>query len=407
MSALMEKLVPDTQAPDDGGFGLARRKALKVLMQHGFPQRKTEHWKYTPLALLEKRALQGPIAQQGERPPAPPALPFATGLVHLHNGVLDPDRSDLPSGVTLVAMLPEDIHFSELDDSGPAHAFAWLNIARFAEAWRIGVEPGLECRLAVVMSFDDGFSGVVHPRLKLELGEAATVTLVESQQGRGEGLCNRVFDIELATRSRLTHGIERASAGAAMIDRTVIDVGRDADYRAYVLDGGGPLTRQDLIVNLGHANAHGSICGVAILHDRSLVDYHTAIEHRVGPSTSAEDFRILADDQAVGVFNGRIHILPGADDSHSTMNTGNLLLSENARINTKPELEIHAEDVTASHGATIGQLDDLARFYLRSRGLDDNQAISLLKYGFAAAVFDELPEGDLRDWMIEQLRKRL
>jgi Fe-S cluster assembly protein SufD len=109
----------------------------------------------------------------------------------------------------------------------------------------------------------------------------------------------------------------------------------------------------------------------------------------------------------VGVFNGRILIVPGADDSHSQMNTGNMLLSDAARINTKPELEIHAEDVTASHGATVGQLDGDARFYLRSRGLDDEQAAALLKYGFAAAVFDDAPAGPVRDWLLTRLEEIL
>ena len=116
---------------------------------------------------------------------------------------------------------------------------------------------------------------------------------------------------------------------------------------------------------------------------------------------------MLADDFAIGVFNGRIEIDRGADHSHSRMNTGNLLLSENARINTKPELEIHAEEVSASHGATVGQLDDMARFYLRSRGLSDSEASAMLKYGFAAAAFDAMPPGEVADWLLNRLEQAL
>jgi Fe-S cluster assembly protein SufD len=184
-------------------------------------------------------------------------------------------------------------------------------------------------------------------------------------------------------------------------------VGEGATYRAFALDAGGSLTRQDLVARLEAPRAAAAVAGVGVLAGRSLVDYHTAIEHIVGETNSDENFRMLADDRAVGVFNGRILIVPGADDSHSQMNTGNMLLSDAARINTKPELEIHAEDVTASHGATIGQLDEVARFYLRSRGLDDAQARALLKFGFAAAAFDGLPPGDLRDWLTERLEETL
>jgi Fe-S cluster assembly protein SufD len=107
------------------------------------------------------------------------------------------------------------------------------------------------------------------------------------------------------------------------------------------------------------------------------------------------------------VFNGRIHIQRGADDSHSDLNTANLLLSENARINTKPELEIYAEEVTASHGATIGQLEDSALFYLRSRGLPADEAMALLKFGFAAAPLETLEIADLREWLTNELHRVL
>lgn len=116
---------------------------------------------------------------------------------------------------------------------------------------------------------------------------------------------------------------------------------------------------------------------------------------------------MLADGLGVGVFNGRIYIARGADDAHSQMSTANLLLSDQARINTKPELEIYAEEVTASHGATIGQLDDNALFYLRSRGLDAESAAGLLKLGFAATPFDEMPASPLKEWLLAQLREAL
>jgi Fe-S cluster assembly protein SufD len=109
----------------------------------------------------------------------------------------------------------------------------------------------------------------------------------------------------------------------------------------------------------------------------------------------------------VGVFNGRIHIARGADDSHSDLNTANLLLSDSARINTKPELEIYAEEVTASHGATIGQLEDSALFYLRSRGIPATEAMALLKYGFAAAPLENIENETLRDWLMASLNESL
>jgi len=405
MSALIEKLLPKAAPEDDPGFGALRRMARKNLMQHGFPHRKTENWKYLPLTLLEKREFGGSIPV--DRAPDPPALPFEAGVVHMHNGRIDPDRCRLPAGVTLRGMVPDDVDTAGLSENGPGDAFAWLNLARFGQGWTLRVEGDVGRPLFLVTTCDDGFDCALHPRLRLELDDGAALTLIESQRVGGSGLLNVVFDIAIGRRGRLTHLIERVFGDTALIQRTVARLAEDADYRAFVLDGGGRMTRQDLVAVLESPGARAALAGVGVLSDRSMVDYHTAIEHRVGGTRSREDFRMLADDSAVGVFNGRILIVAGADDSHSEMNTGNLLLSDNARINTKPELEIHAEDVTASHGATVGQLDDEARFYLRSRGLSAAQATALLKYGFAAAVFDDLPAGPERDWLTQRLQSVL
>ncbi|MEN1727773.1 MAG: SufD family Fe-S cluster assembly protein, partial [Pseudomonadota bacterium] len=153
--------------------------------------------------------------------------------------------------------------------------------------------------------------------------------------------------------------------------------------------------------------ARGEIDGVALINSQQHVDFHTAIDHAVGPTNSRETFRMLADGSGVGVFNGRIHIHRGADDSHSDLNTANLLLSDSARINTKPELEIYAEEVTASHGATIGQLEDSALFYLRSRGVPASEAAALLKLGFASEPLDNIEDEAVRDWVQSVLHQAL
>ncbi len=406
MSALMDKLFPAPVADADGGFQALRRKAQKVLMQHGFPHRKTENWKYVPLGLLEKREFGVPEAAAG-RAPASPELPFDADIVHLHNGRLDRERCRLPDGVSVEPMLPGDVDLELLRDDGPADAFAWLNLARFDQGWTVRIQGRPDRPLALVSTADDDFDFAVHPRLRLELEPAAELNLVEHQVGGGAGLVNAVLDVAVADGATLTHWLDRRCAETVWIQRTCARLARDGAYRAFALDGGGRLTRQDLIATLEAPGARAVLGGVGVLSGAELVDYHTAIEHRVGGTESDESFRMLADDRAVGVFNGRILIVPGADDSHSEMNTGNMLLSDAARINTKPELEIHAEDVTASHGATVGQLEGDARFYLRSRGLDDEQAAALLKYGFAAAVFDDAPAGPVRDWLLARLEDLL
>jgi len=403
MTALIEKLLPGTCGSGDG-FDRLRRAARSVLLEHGLPHRKAENWRYTPLSVLEAREFSGTRSVASDE--ALPELPSSVeGVLHLHDGALDPARCHLPEGTVLTGLVPSDVDTDALERGGPNDAFAWLNLTALEQGWRLHIDRSLNAPLALVMSFSEDFAGIVHPRLVVELAAGARAELVQVEHGAGEGLINAVIDVRLGAGARLLHAIERTGGATAIIQRIRAVVGADAEYRAFVLDGGGVMTRQDLVVELTEAGARGEIRGSAVLSQRSLVDYHTAIHHRVGPSQSREDFRILADDRATGVFNGRILIVPGADYSRSEMHTGNLLLSDQARVNIKPELEIHAEEVSASHGATIGQLDDLARFYLRSRGLSDAEAIALLKYGFAAAAFEGLDEEDepLAEWLRQRM----
>jgi len=402
MTALLDKLAPEVASRGDG-FDKLRQVAQKVLMQNGFPHRKTEAWKYTPLAALEKRGFKS--ANPTNDWPEADAPDCAEGLIHLHDGRLEPARCRLPDGVTLTGLVPSEVEIDSLDAQSPADAFAWLNLARLEQGWKIRIDAALHKPLALVHTFSPGLEAAVHPLLHIELAESASATLLERQSGGDAGLCNSWLEIDVAPGARMLHLVARDSGSTALIGRTRACVHNQAEYRHFVVDGGGTLTRQDLLVELVDADARTGIHGSAVLGGRALVDYHSAIHHRVGPSESAEDFRILADDRATGVFNGRILIVPGADGSDSRMNTGNLLLSENARVNIKPELEIHAEEVSASHGATVGRLDDMAMFYLRSRGLTEAQANALLKYGFAAAALDGLPDDPASAWLVGKLQQ--
>ena len=400
MSALIEQLAAEGQLPADD-YAVVRRRAHKALMQHGFPNMKTEAWKYTSLRVLEKRE----FAAETASPSKLPELPFAAHVLHFDNGLLDVGKTNLPAGVRLEPVAPTLLESSDYGDR--ADAFAWLNLARFHQAWRLVIDSVLDQPIVVATTTAEDFAGDVHPRLLIELGENAAASLVEVQRGLGQGLVNLVQDIALKAGARLSHIVQRQAADSAWVQRTTVNVAANADYRFHALDGGGRLTRHDLGVKLLAPGANGEIDGVALVDSKQHVDFHTAIDHQVGPSHSRESFRILADGTGVGVFNGRIHIARGADHSHSDLNTANLLLSDSARINTKPELEIYAEEVTASHGATIGQLEDGAMFYLRSRGIPATEAAALLKRGFAATPLENIEPEAIRSWLLGSLAEML
>lgn len=401
MSALLERLAPEATLVDDRYVDI-RRRAHQRLMNLGFPDLKTEAWKYTSLRLLEKRELK---SSAGDGAVEPEALPFLADVIRFDHGLIDQPTAKLPAGVRLEPINPSEL--VNVDYGDRAGAMAWLNLARFEQAWKLMIDARLERPLVLAMTFPEGFASSVHPRLKIELAEGAEAVVIEQQRDHGEGLVNIVEDIELRRGARLRHVISRRNSGSVWVQRTRVSVATEADYRCCALELGGRLVRQDLAVQLLESGANGEIDGVAFVDSRQHVDWHTAIDHEVGPSNSRESFRILADGTGVGVFNGRIHIQRGADDSHSDLNTANLLLSENARINIKPELEIYAEEVTASHGATIGQLEDSALFYLRSRGLPVDQAMALLKFGFAAAALEKAEPEAVRAWLNKDLHSVL
>jgi Fe-S cluster assembly protein SufD len=400
MSELAEKLAPESAlAADD--FSEPRQKAQRALMRHGFPDLKTEAWKYTPLKLLEKREFQPTQASASSIP----ELPFDADVLHFDNGILDADALDLPQGVTIEPASSGD--FEGIEYGGREDAFAWLNLARFGQAWRLTIQGELERPLLLATTTSEDFAAAVHPRLFIEVADNARATLLELHAGDGEGMVNAVTDIRVASGAGLDHVMRRSGGDTVRVSRTRVDVARDAHYRSFVLDTGARLGRQDLNLFLNEAGSSGEIDGTVVLDSKQHVDYHTSIDHCVGHTNSRESFRTLADGTGVGVFNGRIHIHEDADDSHSDLNTANLLLGKQARINAKPELEIYSEDVTASHGATIGQLDDDALFYLRSRGLPTEAANALLKYGFAAAPLEELSDEAVRDWLLTELQSVL
>ncbi|TVQ30571.1 MAG: Fe-S cluster assembly protein SufD [Wenzhouxiangella sp.] len=400
MSALIDSLAAEARLPADD-HAQVRRGARKALLQYGFPDMKTEAWKYTSLRVLEKREFSAEKPAPSDRP----VLPFEAVVLHFDNGILATDGLDLPEGVSLVPQTGDQLAVADYGDR--SGAFAWLNLARFEQAWHLRIEGRLERPLVIATGTAEDFQGDVHPRLFIELAAGAQAEVVEVQQDRGQGLVNIVQDITLGPGAILRHLVSRRVAQSAWIQRSAVTLARDADYRFHVLDRGGRLTRHDLNATLVGAGANAEIDGTVLVNDRQHVDFHTAIDHQVGHTNSRESFRILADGSGVGVFNGRIHIARGADDSHSDLNTANLLLSESARINAKPELEIYAEEVTASHGATIGQLDDTALFYMRSRGIPASEAAALLKQGFAAAPLENIQPEPIRTWLLGELKNMM
>ncbi len=404
--------------PDSGIAWLdaARREQLAAFAEAGLPGTRMEAWKYTGLRALGQRRFATGDAQAAAREVdvSAFALPGVDGprLVFV-NGAFRADLSaldSLPQGVELRPLsqaLREDAEplrfLLSRHEPEQGDAFVRLNAALADDGVLLKVAAGAKPAAPVHLLFLGApAEGDVawHLRHLIELGEGAELSLVEHHAASGEQrhLGTACADIVLRDGAVLHHAIfQDAAEGASLIRRSKLQLGARAAATLHVLELGGALVRHDLQAELVGDGAHFTTRGVFKVHGRQHVDTQLAIRHRALHTASDSIWRGVADQRGRGVFRGAILVAPGADGSDANLGNKNLLLSDQAEIDTKPELEIYADEVKAAHGATVGQLDERSLFYLRSRGIPLPEARALLTAAFCRAVLDDLPNTALRE----------
>jgi len=424
MSALVEKLL---QAPEPGSaqerVAAARRHAVKQLMQMGLPTLRHERWKYTSLKLLERREYDW--AQPGERDAllararsAVSELPSAGRLVFSGGGLVAAELDEalrrslgaraLSQGLEQAPQRALEALTADLDN--PDDGFAWLALSRAADGLLLDVGEGVavEQPLHVVYVEPEDSRGAWNYRHHWRLGAGSGVTVVEHHLEQGAGLANVYTGVETGAGAHLRHAsFNRADGQAVLIDR--LDVFQSADSRleSDLLDIGARIARHDVNVHLDAPGASVRLGGIMLVPGRRHVDQHLCVHHRAPDCSSRQRFRALAAGHGRGVFNGKAIVAQGADGSQVDQNSANMLLSPNAEIDTKPELEIYADEVQASHGATIGRIDEDAMYYLRCRGLDREQARQLLLQAFVNTAIEPMPDDALRRHALEQAAAEL
>jgi Fe-S cluster assembly protein SufD len=399
----------------------ARRENRAAFAAGGLPDTRVEAWKYTALRGLGQRRFVDGDAAAGTREidASSYGLPGIDGprLVFV-NGVFRTDLSSLealPEGLSLQPLSQalrsdaEPLRFalsrpaliSDASDTGDA--FTQINAASANDGvvLRVAAHAKIAAPVQLVFVGAAGDSELAwHARNVIELGEGAELSLVEQHAGSSEQaqLATLVSDIELREGAQLHYSVlQNGAAGANLIRRSSVRLHAHARAMLHVLELGGALVRHDLRAELIGDDAQLHTRGVFMPHARQHIDTQLAIRHQALNTTSSSNWRGVASDRARGVFRGGIVVAPGADGSDASLSNKNLLLSQGAEIDTKPELEIHADEVKAAHGATVGQLDERSLFYLRSRGIPMNEARSLLTAAFCRAVLDDLPNQQLRD----------
>ncbi|MGN6392752.1 MAG: Fe-S cluster assembly protein SufD [Gemmatimonadales bacterium] len=394
-----------------------RRAAMTQFALTGFPGARDEEWRFTPIAPIAQGTWRP--AQASAREVSPEQLaPFLFGrddwptLVFV-NGTYAEGLSrtgSLPPAVragSLADMLRVDGAWLEthLARHAPVEGspFTALNTAFFDDGAVVHVAAGAELSAPVHVLFvttAEAGGAVVHPRNLLVIERGARAAIIESYVTLALGQSywtNPVTEVSVGPGAWVEHTrIQRESERAYHVGLTHVDQHRDSHYRSFTLAMGGALARHNLHVRLNDENIETLMYGLYLTRGEQVADNHTAIYHDQPHCRSWEVYKGILDGRSRAVFNGKVFVKPEAQKTDAKQTNRNLLLSNGAKVDTKPQLEIFADDVKCTHGATVGRLDELARFYARSRGIPAAAADRLLTYAFAAEVIDEVALAPVR-----------
>jgi Fe-S cluster assembly protein SufD len=366
------------------------------------PTRKTEAWKYTPLKQVVAVDWQKKTETEfGE------GIQFADWneiTIRVENGKVN-FHGDLPAGVSLICSddfteAQAEAFVEKVEAQRGSFFFDSLNQGALDQAYWLKVDSNVQVGQPLHFNFlQAGVNSMVNSQLLIEVEQGANVTVVETfTQVEGcVGFANANTTIVVGENAHLTHYHLLLEQGDSHhIGRVSATLDRSARLTAFHMAIGGVLKRKDIAVIHQGEGAELSMNGVYLPTGNEVIDYHTSIDHAVPNCVSNQIFRGIIGEQGKAVFNGRIHIHPQAQKSLADMNNRNLLLSPKAEIDTKPELEIYADDVRCAHGATIAQLDENMLFYFQSRGISRAEAEVMLSFGFINELLDALADEPVR-----------
>jgi len=404
-----------------------RQQAIARFVDRGFPTPRDEDWKYTRTTAIEKRkfshAAGREFAMDMERVDELLQAESAAQRLVFINGRYFPalSRMDaLPEGAAAVSLndvlnrRPDELQglLGGVVDT-QRHPFAALNSAFADDGVFLALARGtmVEQPIHVVFISTVAHEGhVSHPRLVVKADDNSHAVLVERHIALDDTVyfTNVVTEIDLGKNAALDYyRLQEESAKAFHISGVHVRQDRDSRFDAHTVTLGSALVRNDVDVRLAAPGAHCELNGLYLAGGRQHVDTHTRVDHLQPHGTSNEFYKGILDGHARSVFNGKVIVHPDAQKTDARQSNKNLLLSVDAEADTKPELEIYADDVKCSHGATVGQLDADSVFYLRSRGLDETAARNLLTFAFAREIIEQVKVPTLRSYLDQAVMQRL
>jgi Fe-S cluster assembly protein SufD len=407
-----ERIEPQLAGAELPWLRNARRAALDRFAELGFPTTRHEDWKYTNVASIEKRSFMSPAISNGVGPAQVNelALTGAHRLVFV-NGRYDAALSrvqSLPAGVALrnlAKALKDDTDrleplFAE-NAAALATGFDALNGAFWADGAYIDVATDTAIAEPIHLLFISTQADAgIHVRTVIRCGAGSRVSVVEHYVGLGDivALTNASTRIEVAQGVQIEHcKLQQESRRAFHVGAIHARQGQGSRFTSCSFAFGAALSRNEITTRFDAECCDATLNGLYMADGRQHVDHHTCIDHAKPRGVSRELYKGVLDGAARAVFNGKVIVRPDAQQTDAHQSNRNLLLSEGAEVDTKPQLEIYADDVKCSHGATVGQLDENQIFYLRSRGVDDDAARRLLTRAFAEEIVSRCGIAPLRD----------
>lgn len=385
------------QIPLASWLGDLQQASLTKLQEQGFPSRHDEEWKYTSVDGLLKQTFE-PIQVYDE--------------VISHQLALqgtNVSTRNLPAGVLV---LPLALAITEYEDLvkpylgkilEATHGFHWANNALMQHGMFVYIPDGVFVTEPIVLNHRVTQAHcALHLRHLIIAGHESQAVIIESYEGNNElsYLTNTITEVFLAPEADVTHyKIQRESKAAYHFGHLSVKQSKQSQFSSHAFSVGAKWMRSDININFQEEHATCLLNGLYVPGDGQHMDHHTLIQHLVPNCRSGQDYKGILNGRARAVFNGKVLVAPNAQHTDASQQNKNLLLSSQAEIDTKPQLEIYADDVMCSHGATVGQLDEDALFYLATRGIEPQEATNFLIHAFTIDNFRLIPQRELADWM--------
>lgn len=384
------------------GLTGVRAGAWQRWKKTGWPDQHSEQWRFTRLSGIEKmnlRPAHNAAAVSGVRALSA-KLPDNAVVLYFDNGVVDvAGFSDLPAGVSATQLDGNDRDLARLADLVPQpHPISDLSLAAMSSGVHLEFTDTVAAPIILAFTGDDKNLSA-HPVVSVRLQDGASAVLAEWHQA-AVGLSAPLMSIDVGAEARLDYAkVQQDSTTSAHLAATGLRLGEGAVFDGFQISVGGELARLETHITLSGENADCTLSAIYLGRGNQHHDITTNMNHAFGHCLSKQIIRGVLDDEARGVFQGKVHVAPDAQKTDGQQMSRALLLSRKAEADAKPELEIYADDVLCAHGATVGELDETQLFYLMSRGIDRQKACAMLISAFLDDAIDNVSHAGLADML--------